>query len=276
MPFDHLPPPYWGSQIPEHWHNAVFCWKLAEFELAGRTQSQCGQDILVDALANTYFNNQNCFYFLDFGANDGVSESSTQFLEKSGWKGILIEPNPFLFHKLTSHRTSKTILAALGRPTSIQPFVTSFTSDKLGTLKSNLTDYQNSRLHADIEAEPVFEFLVPVLTFELFLDFFYESFGLYPDFIKIDIEGGEESAIDMLCAHSHRPSIIELENNLRRSECANRLLENGYTCCCIFDSFVEVWVHERIRQHFDILTILRSIVSPIGSPKASHINPIIF
>ena len=36
---------------------------------------------------------QNGFFF-EAGANDGVEESNTYFLELNGWQGILVEPNP--------------------------------------------------------------------------------------------------------------------------------------------------------------------------------------
>ena len=41
---------------------------------------------------------QNGFFF-EAGANDGVEESNTHFLELNGWQGILVEPNPDDFKK---------------------------------------------------------------------------------------------------------------------------------------------------------------------------------
>ena len=47
---------------------------------------------LVDKKLSNYLNKKNGFY-IELGANDGISESNTYFLENyKDWKGILIEP----------------------------------------------------------------------------------------------------------------------------------------------------------------------------------------
>ncbi|MDQ8202666.1 FkbM family methyltransferase [Pelagicoccus sp. SDUM812003] len=49
--------------------------------------------------------------FVEIGARDGVKESLTPFLEKAlGWKGILIEPWPHLFHRCRKRRKSSLCL----------------------------------------------------------------------------------------------------------------------------------------------------------------------
>jgi hypothetical protein len=45
-------------------------------------------------------------FFLDIGANDGVSISNTYLLEQNGWNGICIEPNIQEFKKLNESRKS--------------------------------------------------------------------------------------------------------------------------------------------------------------------------
>ena len=54
-----------------------------------------------------YINYNNGFY-IECGANDGVSQSNTWYFEKKlGWKGILIEPVDTVFKELKKNRSSK-------------------------------------------------------------------------------------------------------------------------------------------------------------------------
>ena len=66
-------------------------------------KSQHGQDYWVDKMLKR----KREGFFLDLAAADGEWISNTWFLEKQrGWKGICIEPNPTMFRKLVSCRTS--------------------------------------------------------------------------------------------------------------------------------------------------------------------------
>lgn len=49
-------------------------------------------------------------YYLEIGANDGISQSNTNFLERrNGWRGILIEPVPKIFRELVRNRSNENI-----------------------------------------------------------------------------------------------------------------------------------------------------------------------
>lgn len=49
--------------------------------------------------------------FVEVGARDGLKESLTPYLEKAlGWKGLLIEPWPHLFHRCRKNRRSSVSL----------------------------------------------------------------------------------------------------------------------------------------------------------------------
>ena len=55
--------------------------------------SQAGQDVWALQLTNKGF-------FVDVGAYDGIESSNTYALEKAGWSGVCIEPNPESFLSL--------------------------------------------------------------------------------------------------------------------------------------------------------------------------------
>ncbi|KQW39189.1 FkbM family methyltransferase [Rhizobacter sp. Root404] len=46
-------------------------------------------------------------YFVELGANDGVTQSNTLYFERfRGWKGVLIEPTPHNFFKCKANRST--------------------------------------------------------------------------------------------------------------------------------------------------------------------------
>lgn len=63
----------------------------------------------IDKKVYKYLNYKNGFY-IEIGAFDGVSQSNTWFYEKElNWLGLLIEPNPKFFKKLTKYRNKENI-----------------------------------------------------------------------------------------------------------------------------------------------------------------------
>lgn len=54
--------------------------------------------------------NFNGGFFIEAGANDGVSQSNTYFLERAlGWRGVLVEPVPRLFKKCRRNRRNSVV-----------------------------------------------------------------------------------------------------------------------------------------------------------------------
>lgn len=69
--------------------------------------SQAGQDVWVLQQIPKGF-------FVDVGAHDGVESSNTYALEKLGWQGLCIEPNPESYQRLINNRKCSLRLAAAG------------------------------------------------------------------------------------------------------------------------------------------------------------------
>ncbi|MDG1699949.1 MAG: FkbM family methyltransferase, partial [Paracoccaceae bacterium] len=92
-----------------------------------------------------------------------------------------------------------------------------------------------------IKKEPVL-----VVKVNQILDIFTKYYNAEPDFVKVDVEGMETEVITEILEHSIRPSIIEIENNLRMNEAAQVLEKYGYTCRVVMDSFVEIWFKKEI------------------------------
>ena len=55
----------------------------------------------LDKQLECHLDPQQAGYFVELGANDGLMQSNTWFLEKRfGWRGVLIEPQPAAFDEL--------------------------------------------------------------------------------------------------------------------------------------------------------------------------------
>ena len=63
-----------------------------------------------------YFNFSEKGYFIEVGANDPKNLSQTYYLEKKGWEGLLIEPQPELVEELKNARSAKVLPVACGAP----------------------------------------------------------------------------------------------------------------------------------------------------------------
>ena len=72
--------------------------------------SQFGQDL---HLLNKVYQNKKTGYFVEVGAYNGIDMSNTYLLEKLGWSGLCVEPNPRYFEKMKQVRTCSTSSVAV-------------------------------------------------------------------------------------------------------------------------------------------------------------------
>lgn len=245
-------PNYWGPAKPPHWETAIFCWKLtSEKTFPPEFSSQCGQDAIVEAAATiiplSYLYPKT---FVDIGANDGHNASSTFSLEQRGWTGLLVEPNIDLIPELIQYRKSPIISAAVGEEHGIGYLNYADTVDGLGTLVQNHDSYEFRRLlhEAKLKSQPLKKTPCPTITMSSLMECFHKLYATRLLYLKIDVEGFEINVVQQLsCIDKDlRPSIIEIENNQRRSDSADVLTSLGYTCSIVLDSFVEIWLDRAI------------------------------
>ena len=91
-------------------------------------------------------------YFVELGANDGISQSNTKHLELfHGWRGVLVEPYPGNFNKLSKTRSASSHI----ENAACVSF--DFDKDVMELIYSNLmttpmdgsSDVENRKLHAE-------------------------------------------------------------------------------------------------------------------------------
>lgn len=140
-------------------------------------------------------------FFIEAGANDGVSQSNTYFLEKAlGWRGVLVEPVPRLFQKCRRNRRNSAVFnCALVAPEDEGTAVSICDMGDRGLL---------SRISAGdtSSAGSVTEICGRTLTSVL-----SESQVERIDFFSLDVEGYELSVLKGLDLSRFAPSFILVE-----------------------------------------------------------------
>ncbi|NDB26135.1 MAG: FkbM family methyltransferase [Gammaproteobacteria bacterium] len=141
-------------------------------------------------------------YFIELGANDGISQSNTKHLELfHGWKGLLIEPVPSQYRLLKFSRSKKTRkINALCVPSTHHGGVESIWD--LGLMSTVEKYYEKDDLIDHIAAarkhlgrEGV-KLLVPALTLNEILT--NVSAPKQIDLLSLDVEGMELSVLEGL------------------------------------------------------------------------------
>lgn len=168
--------------------------------------SQAGQDAVVDRLMDG-----RAGTFVDVGGYDGVSGSNTLFLEsRRGWTGILVEPVPAQLARAQAARRCPCLPYAVAPEDGEADMVV---VESGYTQMSGLKATYDPRLLGQVRADPRHKertIRVPTRTLSrLLLDA-----GLpHPDFLSLDIEGGEEAALAAFPFDRHKVRLWAIENN---------------------------------------------------------------
>lgn len=142
--------------------------------------------------------NKTAGYFVELGANDGVTQSNTLFFEREhGWRGILIEPAVNRFLECVANRSAENrFYCAACVPFDYASEVVWLDYHDLMTFSRSLpSDLQDVNAHADA-ARPHVRGAAPELTFParaLPLNDVLIHAGAPPkiDLLSLDVEGAE-------------------------------------------------------------------------------------
>jgi FkbM family methyltransferase len=137
-------------------------------------------------------------YFVELGANDGVTQSNSLYFEKHrGWRGVLVEPAPQNFLKCRQNRSGRSSIycAACVSFDYDQEFVRIAYSNLMSTPISLESDIQDPRAHAYLgdrflgQDETMFEFGAVARPLNSLL----QDAGAprQIDFLSLDVEGAE-------------------------------------------------------------------------------------
>lgn len=129
-------------------------------------------------------------FFVDIGANDGITISNSYLLEQKGWNGICIEPNMTEFQKLNVSRTSNNYQVCISDFNGKCSFQENGFFGKIMVKGSGDTD---------------------CFTLEYFLD--NVECPKTIDYMSIDVEGGEFDIIKIFPFDKYFIKYITIEHN---------------------------------------------------------------
>ncbi len=178
--------------------------------------SQLKQDLNVVK----FFNNEKELYFLDIGANDGITLSNSFLLEKEyKWTGICVEPLPDAFEKLTKCRNVICDNRAVFNKTGL---VLKFSESKLFSgITEYIDKYPNAKNGNQIDVNTI-------TLQDLLLEHKAPNTIHY---LSLDTEGTELEILKSVDFNMYKFIYINLEHNFiepRRTEIKNLLTSNGY------------------------------------------------
>jgi FkbM family methyltransferase len=147
-------------------------------------------------------------YFVELGANDGVSQSNSLYFEKRrGWRGLLVEPTPHKFLQCRHNRAARTAVVCAACVSFDYPgeFVRLVYADLMSTPLALESDISDPAGHAESgrgflqRRETIFEFGAVAKTLNSLL--LAASAPKLIDFLSLDVEGAE---IEVLKGVDHR------------------------------------------------------------------------
>lgn len=159
--------------------------------------------------------NKSKGFYVDVGANDGITGSNTYLLEESGWDGILIEPNPELKEELSRNRpNTKKEFKAISTLSEV-----SFNSvEGEGNLHGLSRIDSNSDFieHVEHHGGKVNQHSIPCRRLDELLAELNAPKDF--DFLSIDVEGHELNVLQSMDFEKFKPQLICIEDN-SKGEC---------------------------------------------------------
>jgi FkbM family methyltransferase len=137
-------------------------------------------------------------YYIELGANDGLTQSNTAYFEKSrGWKGVLIEPSPHRFLDCIRNRSPENAIHCAACVSDDYPdrFVEICYANLMSVAMGLESDLNSTERHLEVASthmrnqEVLFNFGALARTLTAILD---ESDAPQDiDFLSLDVEGAE-------------------------------------------------------------------------------------
>ena len=207
-----------------------------------------GNKFLDNKLDELFERKQNGF-FVELGANNGILQSNTAFLEKNrNWSGVLIEPNikNYEFCKLNRPNSICYNYACVSDdftdefvygdfnldPNDQTSLMSSVNGTRLNLFKKNLTKVPASTLTNILDRQ-----LIPKI-----------------DLLSLDVEGYEYSVLKGLNLNKYTPTYLLIEiYNFDFEKIVNYLKDNKYQLVCNFSNYNKINNPNWDTKHNDFL-----------------------
>jgi FkbM family methyltransferase len=167
-----------------------------------------GNGIYIDKKLDELFNKKMNGFFIELGANNGILQSNTFFLEKNrNWKGILIEPSLDNYKACIINRPNSTCFnyACVSDNFNDNKIIGDF---NLGNNPQSLMSSVNSNRQKGHGGINIKEIEVPCITLNKILD---QIKPLIIDLLILDVEGYEFEVLKGLNLKKYRPEYMLIE-----------------------------------------------------------------
>ncbi len=206
-----------------------------------KSYSQYYQDKFIDFL----FSKKREGFFLDIGANDGITFSNTYIFEKyRDWKGLCIEPNVDIFEKCKKLRNCFLENCCISNEEKEVTFRKVTGADML----SGIVEYmdENSKKRIDNHINKYGGYYEDIKMKAHNINILLEKYNMHTiDFCSIDVEGGEYDIIKSIDYGKNDISAFAIEGD--NQEITDFLEEKGYICIkSENDNFYVKKTHKRI------------------------------
>lgn len=184
--------------------------------------SQYGQD---EYLLNEIFPNKTDGYYVDIGANDGISLSNTKKMEELGWNGICIEPHPKRFSELLQNRRCLCYNTAVSDKNDLLDFLcVEGYSQMLSGILENYDKRHLDRIENEINLYGGEKSIIKVQSRR-----FSEIVNkVNIDYVSIDVEGSELNILNSIDFSKHNIKCFSIENAYDSNELNLFLIDRGY------------------------------------------------
>ena len=177
------------------------------------------------ALVRQFFAGRQRGFFVEVGANEPRARSQTWHLERAGWSGILIEPQPDLAEQLRQARRARVFAVACSSPENAGRTMPLHVAGPLSSL---------DRGGMAAGASPGRVIDVPIRTLDEILIEAQAPSSI--DFLSIDVEGHELDVLRGFDLARWKPRLILLEDHVTGLAKHRFLTRAGYRLIRRFDN----------------------------------------
>lgn len=223
--------------------------------------SQVKQDEIINTLMTAYQNEKNDverdFYFIDLAANDATALSNTYKLEKKGWTGLCVEPNPVYWFRL-SHRKCMVAGTFVGG-TDLKEVEVALKSNEFGGIVGDNFDNSEKHLESFGSESPLAE---KEKRYTISISTMFQQFDVPKtiDYLSLDVEGAEELIMKEFPFESYKIRFLTIE---RPKLGLTALLEKmNYHFVMMLVSWGEtLWVHESVLDTMNMVEIKKMVTN---------------
>ena len=209
---------------------------LFGYDLKPRLSHAAPSIDILDLAIRDLMSREPDIFFLQIGAHDGLSyDPLHDYVRQFHWKGLLVEPQPAIFKRLTENYAGEkqllfenSAIAQQDGMIDLHCFENASAEDHASMLTSTRKHYLS--LNGDGHRGALKTITVPALTLEsLLTKHQIERVNL----LQIDTEGFDFEIIKMIDFKRIKPEIIHYENNFlnrrQKSECSRILSGQNYS-----------------------------------------------